>query len=62
MEKPLPRKITFILDSLREPLEAYCEKTGEKPSQVVRKAVAKFLKTNAPTLQVGNPNFMKQSK
>jgi len=58
----LPEKITFYLATLRDPLQAYCDKTGESPSRVVRKSLAKLLKVYIPSVQAGNPQIAEQNK
>lgn len=54
-EKKFPSRVSVYLSSLEEPLKEYCEKTGESPSQVIRKAIAKLLKVSVPVVEMGNP-------
>jgi hypothetical protein len=46
----IPEKFTVRLGDLRQPLEAWCDKHDETPSEAVRLAVAKLLGVEPPAM------------
>jgi len=54
-------RVTFRLGPLAQPLAAYCEKQGTTPSDVIRLAVARLLRVEAPAMPPGNPDIGEQA-
>lgn len=54
-------RITVDLGPLYSRLESHCESTGQRPSEVVRIAVAKLLKVKPPKMD-GNVANLRQYK
>lgn len=50
-------KLTIRLGPLAGPLAERCERTGETPSEVVRKALARLLGEPLPEMPEGNPGL-----
>ena len=46
----MQHRITVDLGPLYSRLQSHCEATGQRPSEVVREAVAKLLKVKAPKM------------
>lgn len=55
------RPISFRPGSLAGPLREWCDKHGETPSNAIRIALAKLLRTDTPEMLVGNPNVAEQA-
>jgi hypothetical protein len=54
---PSNERVTIRTGSLQGALEAYCERTGQTPSQVLRDALAAWIDSESPAMPAGNPAF-----
>ena len=57
----MQHRITVDLGPLHERLQSHCEATGQRPSEVVREALAKMLRVKPPRMD-GNVANLKQYK
>jgi len=56
------QRITFRLGPLAGPMAAYCQKHGTTPSQVIRLALSRLLRVEAPEMTPGNPDIGEQAQ
>ena len=55
-------RITFRLGPLAGPMAAYCEKHGTTTSDVIRLALSRLMRVEAPEMPPGNPHIGEQAK
>jgi hypothetical protein len=55
-------RITFRLGSLAFPLAAYCSEYKTTPSDVIRLALSRMLRVEAPEMTPGNPDIAEQAE
>lgn len=58
----IPEKLTVRLGDLRQPLESWCDKHGETPSEAVRLAVANLLCVEPPSMDGHLANLRQNQK
>ena len=56
------QRITFRLGPLAGPMAAYCQKHGTTPSEVIRLALSRLLRVEAPEMTPGNPDIGEQAQ
>jgi len=56
------QRVTFRLGPLAGPMAAYCQKHGTTPSQVIRLALSRLLRVEAPEMTPGNPDIGEQAQ
>lgn len=54
-------RVSFRLGKLANPLNTYCQTTGQTTSQAIRQAVALMLRVEVPEMAVGNPNASRET-
>jgi len=56
------QRVTFRLGPLAGPMAAYCQKHGTTPSEVIRLALSRLLRVEAPEMTPGNPDIGEQAQ
>jgi hypothetical protein len=56
------QRLTFRLGPLAGPMAAYCQKHGTTPSEVIRLALSRLLRVEAPEMTPGNPDIGEQAQ
>ena len=60
--KRIPPRLTFVVGPLAGSMAAYCEKHDITPSDVIRLALSRLLRVDAPEMTPGNPAIGEQAE